>query len=90
MKKTIITILLAFIAYTAVFRTEYDNGICLNNEQDGMVYNCDPNYNYISYRSTDAQPGDKVFTILILNPLNNYCDDYIYRQDWIYEKGETK
>jgi len=87
MKKTIIVILLTFIAYTAIFRTEYDKGICLNEEQDGMLYNGEPYYNYISYRSTNAQAGDKVFTVLILNPLNTYCDDYIYRHDWIIERN---
>ena len=85
MKKAIITILLAAIAYTAIFRTEYDTGVCLNEEQDGMLYNGEPYYNYISYRSTEAVPGDKVFTVLVLNPFNNYCDDYIYRHDWIVE-----
>jgi hypothetical protein len=60
-------------------------GACLNNEGDGMVYNADPEYNYISYRSTEAVAGDKVFTILVLNPFNNYCDDFIYRHDWIIE-----
>jgi hypothetical protein len=84
MKKAIIAILLTLTAYTAIFRTEYDKGICLNEEQDGKLDNGEPYYNYISYRRTDARPGDKVFTILILNPLNTYCDDYIYRQDWIY------
>ena len=87
MKKAIIILLLTFTAYTAIFRTEYDKGVCLNAEQDGMIYNADPYYNYISYRSTNAQTGDKVFTVLILNPLNTYCDDYIYRHDWIYERG---
>lgn len=86
MKKAIVTILLAITAYTAIFRTEYDRGLCLNAEQDGMVYNCDPNYNYISYRSTNAKAGDKVFTVLVLNPLNTAPDDYIYRHDWIYRK----
>lgn len=86
MKKTIIVLLLAFTAYTAAFRTEIDRGICLNNEQDGKLYNGEPYYNYISYRCTDAEPGDKVITLFILNPLNTYCDDYIYRHDWIYER----
>ena len=87
MQKTIIVILLTFIAYTAIFRTEYDMGACLNAEQDGMLYNGEPYYNYISYRSTDAQTGDKVFTVLILNPFSTYCDDYIYRHDWIIGRG---
>lgn len=81
--KPAIIALLAVIAYTAIFRTEIDKGTCLNKEQDGALDYADPNYNYISYRCTDAKPGDRVFTILILNPLNTYCDDYIYRHDWI-------
>lgn len=89
MKKAIIYTLLAMAAYTAVFRTELDKGVCLNNEQDGMIYNSDPEYNYISYRSTDARPGDKVITVLILNPLNTAPDDYIYRNDWIIERRTT-
>ena len=86
-KKIIGAILIGFIAYTAIFRTEYDTGVCLNEEQDGRLYNGEPYYNYISYRSTNAHTGDKVFTVLILNPLNTYCDDYIYRHDWIIERG---
>jgi len=87
MRKAIITILLAFIAYTAAFRTELDKGVCLNNQGDGKLYNGEPYYNYISYASTDAKAGDKVLTVFILNPLNNYCDDYIYRHDWIIERS---
>jgi hypothetical protein len=84
--KAVTILALIAIAYTAIFRTEYDKGICLNNEQDGMIYNADPYYNYISYRSTDARPGDEVFTVLILNPTNLACDDYIYRHDAIIKK----
>lgn len=91
MKKRLLVALgiftLALVSYTAIFRTEYDTGVCLNEEQDGMVYNADPYYNYISYRSTNAQKGDKVFTVLVLNPFNTYCDDYIYRRDWIIERS---
>lgn len=86
MKKAIITAILAITAYTAVFRTECEKGLCLNEQGDGMIYNADPNYNYISYRSTNAQTGDKVFTVLVLNPLNTAPDDYIYRRDWILGK----
>lgn len=83
MKKAIITILLAFIAYTAIFRVEIMTGTCLNEQGDGKLNNGEPYYNYISYRSTDAKPGDKVLTIDILNPFNTYCDDIIYRTDFI-------
>ena len=83
MKKAIIAILLAFIAYTAIFRTEYDKGICLNAQGDGKLYNGEPYYNYISYARTNAQPNDEVITVCILNPTNTYCDDIIYRHDWV-------
>ena len=63
--------------------TELDYGLCLNNQGDGKIYNADPIYNYISYASTDAKEGDKVLTVFFLNPTNLYCDDYIYRHDFI-------
>ena len=83
MKRTIIVILLAFIAYTAIFRTEIMTGVCLNEQGDGRLNNGEPYYNYISYARTDAKPGDKVLTIDILNPFNTYFDDIIYRADFI-------
>ena len=83
MKKTIIGLLLIFTAYTAVFRAEYAKGVCLNEERDGYVINAAPGYEYISYNSTNAEPGDTVYTLLILNPFTTYFDDYIYRHDWI-------
>lgn len=87
MKKTLIILALIAISYTAIFRTEIDNGICINQEQDGAIYNCDPNYNYISYRRTTAEPGDKIISLFILNPMNTAPDDYIYRADWIYRRA---
>jgi len=81
--RAILILALLAMTYTIVFRMELDKGICLNTEQDGAILNADPDYNYISYRYTDARPGDTVYTILILNPFNTYCDDYIYRHDWI-------
>lgn len=74
---------IALVSYTALFRTEYEIGYCLNEQGDGWLDNGEPYYNYISYRSTDAHTGDKVYTMLVLNPFNNYCDDIIYRHDWI-------
>ena len=59
-------------------------GVCLNDAQDGRCYLCDEHYDYISYRRTDAEQGDKVLTLLVLNPLNNYCDDFIYRKDFVF------
>lgn len=81
--KAVTILALVAIAYTAIFRTEYDKGVCLNEQGDGKLYNGEPVYNYISYASTDAKPGDEVFTVCILNPTNTYCDDIIYRHDWI-------
>ena len=66
-----------------LLNTELDFGVCLNNQGDGKIYNADAYYNYISYRSTEAQEGDKVLTLFFKNPTNLECDDYIYRHDWI-------
>lgn len=74
-----IVILLAVVA----LNTELDFGVCLNDQGDGMVINANPQYDYISYRYTEAQTGDRVFTIFFLNPANLEPDDYIYRNDWI-------
>ena len=82
-KKIIGAILIGFLAYTAIFRTEVDKGVCLNAQGDGKLYNGEPYYNYISYARTDAQEGDEVITICILNPFNTYCDDIIYRTDFV-------
>ena len=79
--KTLKNLYILDTAVLLVLNTELDFGICLNAQGDGMVYNDDPAYNYISYASTDAQAGDKVFTVFFLNPTNLECDDYIYRHD---------
>lgn len=90
MKKKILVVLgiftLALVSYTATVRTEYERGVCLNEQGDGKLHNGEPYYNYISYASTNAHTGDEVFTVLVLNPFNTYCDDYIYRHDWILGK----
>lgn len=86
-KKIIGAILIGFIAYTAIFRTEIDKGICLNEQGDGKLYNGEPYYNYISYRQTDATPGQEVITICILNPTNRYIDDIIFRYDIPLKEG---
>ena len=85
MKKIVCVMLVAF-AYLAIFRTEIDRGVCLNENGDGKLYNGEPYYNYISYSCTDAKAGDEVISLFILNPLNTYCDDYIYRNDWIIRR----
>ena len=68
-------------------RSDLSVGICLDAEQNGLLYNGEPYYNYISYSETDATEGDLVVTYTLLNPLNDYCDDIVVRTDWIIKKG---
>ena len=68
-------------------RSDLSVGVCLDTEQNGLLYNGEPYYNYISYYGTDASEGDMVLTYTLLNPLNDYCDDIVYRLD-IVLKGE--
>lgn len=58
-----------------------DHGICLNDEGDGKVLTIDHEHDYISYKGTGAATGDQLITFCIMNPLNDYCDDIIYRAD---------
>ena len=81
--KTIRRIYIIITAALILINTELDFGVCLNNQGDGKLYNGDPYYNYICYASTEAQAGDKVFTVFFKNPTNLACDDYIYRHDII-------
>ena len=76
----------AFIVLAAL-NTEIDYGTCINAQGDGYIYNADPEYNYISYRRTEAQAGDKILTVFFLNPLNLAPDDYIYRNDHIIRRA---
>lgn len=75
-------------------RSEYDVelnvGIVLDDEQNGKViaaqgYELDPDYSYISYRDTDAQPGDIVLTICYLTPGTE--DDIVRRDDYIIKSA---
>ena len=66
-----------------LLNTELDYGVCLNSQGDGKIYNADAEYNYISYRSTQAKAGNKVLTVFFKNPTNMEPDDYIYRHDII-------
>lgn len=79
--------IIAAVIVIAALNTEIDFGICTNSQGDGIVYNADPEYNYISYRSTQAQAGDKVLSVFFLNPTNLAPDDYIYRADWICRRA---
>lgn len=76
---------LAIIIITSVLalNTELDLGVCVNDNGDGKIYNADLYYNYINYSCIGAKEGDKVLTVLFLNPTNLYCDDYIYRKDFV-------
>ena len=76
-------IFIGILAYLLAFRTTYDYGICLNENGDGMLYNGEPYYNYISYSGTKAKVNDEVITICILNPLTTYTDDIVARFDFI-------
>lgn len=86
MKKLLIAALIGLAVTWAGVNTEIDFGQCLNDSGDGRVYNADPEYNYISYRKTEAVTGDNVITLFFLNPLNMAPDDYIYRHDWIVRR----
>ena len=78
--------LIVALLYVLIFRFELCCGVCLNDNGDGRMYNGEPYYNYISYSSTDAKAGDEVVSVFVLNPLNTYCDDYIYRNDWVIRR----
>lgn len=66
-----------------VHRSELNLGICLNEYQDGHLYNGEPYYNYISYKWTTATTDDIVLTYDLLNPFNHSDDDIVFRQDWV-------
>lgn len=84
MKKYLIIAVLLLTAWIS-YRIDFDFGICLNNNGDGKLYNGEPYYNYICYPE-NIHAGDLVLTMCILNPLNNYCDDVIYRTDFIVKE----
>ena len=93
MKKATITILIitALAVFRIASRTEIEHGICLDEQGNGMIFNNDPKYNYINYSNTNAEAGDHLITIDILNPLNNYCDDIVFRYDInVTRKGGAK
>lgn len=46
------------------------------------LFGYDQHGGYIGYRYTDGvQEGDKVLTLFLYNPLNNWCDDIMERWD---------
>ena len=81
MKKIILLALLT-VSMTGwiAHRTDIDFGRVLNDQGDGKLYNGESYYNYIAYPEQFKQ-DDIVMTICLLNPLNNECDDIIYRTD---------
>ena len=80
MKKYIIIGLLAISTLWMNHRTDVDFGRVLNEDGDGKLYNGESYYNYIAYPE-QYHTDDIIMTICILNPLNNECDDIIYRTD---------
>lgn len=91
MKNTVFIALLSIMALSSAWlfhRTDLDVGRVLNDQGDGKLYNGESFYNYIHYPEEYAQ-DDIVVTYCLLNPLNNYCDDVIYRADFCLFK-DTK
>lgn len=81
-KAKIILVAVLIMVFRLIARSEIDKGICLNDNGDGRLYNGEPYYNYISYKYTDAKPGNELITYDLLNPFNNYCDDIVIRIDY--------
>lgn len=81
-KKSLITLGIVILSLTAwmAHRTTYEVGRVINEQGDGKLYNGESYYNYIRYPEK-CNKNDIVFTFCILNPMNNYCDDVIYRAD---------
>lgn len=73
------------------FRTEIDFGRVIDNEKNGILYNGESYYNYISYSSVDkAKENDIIMTVCILNPLNKANDDVVWRGDIILLDNERR
>lgn len=83
MKTAYITILsvLALSSAWLFHRMELDVGRVLDDEGNGKLYNGESFYNYIHYPDR-LEKDDIVVTFDLLNPLNTYCDDVIYRTDF--------
>lgn len=84
MKKAIIITLLTILAGSSAWvahRTEADFGRVLNNQGDGKLYNGEDFYNYIRYDEDRFHQDDIILTVDLLNPLNTYEDDIIWRYD---------
>lgn len=85
MKKAIVFSLIALIALVR-FRPVLSIGTCLNSSGDGHIdastEGIQEPYTYISYRGGIAKEGERVVTLDIFNPFNNYCDDTILVADY--------
>ena len=81
MKKICIFIILALFLWLG-YRSELCFGRVLNEDGDGKEYNGEVYYNYIAY-GEEYHTNDIVMTYFLLNPFNNYFDDYIYRKDFL-------
>lgn len=81
MKRIIITALMIFTAIWTIYRTDIDFGRVLNETGDGKLYNGESYYNYIAYPE-EYHTDDIILTFCVLNPLNTYSDDIIYRADF--------
>lgn len=80
-KANVILVLVLLSLARLICRSEIDKGVCLDDDGNGRIYT-DSEFNYISYKYTDAQTGDELITYDLLNPFNNYCDDIVIRIDY--------
>ena len=54
------------------------HGVVVDEARNGMLYNGDPIYNYISYKGLPVNVGDEITTLNIIRTE----DDIIYRADF--------
>lgn len=89
-KKNLIILSLTALAILAFmrFRPILSIGTCLNATGDGHLdastETLHEPYTYISYRGI-AEAGERVITLDVFNPFNNYCDDTILVMDYNLE-----
>lgn len=90
MIKKILFATLTLATVWIITRLDVNFGSCLDTDGNGKVYNGETIYNYISYKDTNARPGDVVLTVEFLNPFNTYNDDIIKRLDFIVSHNVTE
>jgi len=80
--------IICIVGFLILFRPTVSYGICLNPDGDGHIEFCtdgvEEPYSYISYHGI-AEEGEKVITLDLLNPTNDYCDDCIFIADYNME-----